>query len=290
MKTVREVERQGIHGGAMLALGLAGIVGGGWLAVDGGRMQDAVQAIGGVAAIVVSLFVLAGLVTIAPNEGVVLQLFGDYVGTIRTEGLRWANPFYSKRKLSLRVTSWASPNMKVNDEDGNPIEIGCVVVFKVKDSAQATFQVDDYGLYVRTQAEASLRNLASRHPYDGHDDEISLRRNTAEMAEALKAEIQSHVGLIGLDVVDAKISHLAYAPEIAQAMLQRQQAAAVIAARQKIVEGAVTMVQMALAHLKDNGIVELDEERKAQMVSNLLVVLCSERAAQPVINSGTIYA
>ena len=165
-----------------------------------------------------------------------------------------------------------------------------MVVFKVKDSAQASFQVDDYGAFVRTQAEASLRNLASRHPYDGHDEELSLRRNTAEMADALKVEIQSHVGLIGLDVVDAKISHLAYAPEIAQAMLQRQQAAAVIAARQKIVEGAVTMVQMALAHLKDNGIVDLDEERKAQMVSNLLVVLCSERAAQPVINSGTIYA
>lgn len=290
MKTVHEVESAGIHGGVMLAMGLAGLGGGIWALVEGGRTQDVTELVAGPIVIVLALLVLAGLVTVAPNEAVVMQLFGDYVGTIKTEGLRWANPFYSKRKLSLRVTSWASPNMKVNDKDGNPIEIGCVVVFKVKDSAQASFQVDDYGAFVRTQAEASLRNLASRHPYDGHDEELSLRRNTAEMADALKVEIQSHVGLIGLDVVDAKISHLAYAPEIAQAMLQRQQAAAVIAARQKIVEGAVTMVQMALAHLKDNGIVDLDEERKAQMVSNLLVVLCSERAAQPVINSGTIYA
>lgn len=290
MKTFRETERSGINGGVMLACGLFGLAGSVWLGVDGARSGDAVALVGALLLFLTSMMLLVGLVTVAPNEGVVLQLFGDYVGTLKEAGLRWTNPFYAKRRMSLRATSWAAPTMKVNDKDGNPIEIGCVVVFKVQDSALASFQVDDYGAYVRTQAEASLRNLASRHPYDGPDDELSLRRNTAEMAKALKIEIQSHVGTIGLDVVDAKISHLAYAPEIAQAMLQRQQAAAVIAARTKIVEGAVTMVQMALAHLSKEHIVELDEERKAQMVSNLLVVLCSERSVQPVVNSGTIYA
>ena len=290
MQNVREVEASGISGAPMALLGLGGFVGALVLAVDGGRSNEPIEI--GVAGLIVlaSIVALSGLIAVAPNEGVVLQLFGSYVGTMKEPGLRWTNPFYGKRKISLRVTSWASPNMKVNDKDGNPIEIGCVVVFKVRDSAQVTFQVDDYAGFVRTQAEASLRNLASRHPYDAHDDELSLRRNATEVAEALKREIQSHVSQMGLDVVDAKVSHLAYAPEIAHAMLQRQQAAAVIAARQKIVEGAVTMVQMALQHLSEQKIVELDEERKAQMVSNLLVVLCSDRAAQPVINSGTIYA
>lgn len=290
MKDVREVEASGGPGGAMLVLGLLGLVGSVGLGIDGGRTNEPLEVLAAPFVALAGILVLAGLVTVAPNEGVVLQLFGSYVGTLKESGLRWTNPFYSKRKISLRVTSWASPNMKVNDKDGNPIEIGCVVVFKVRETAQASFAVDDYNGYVRTQAEASLRNLASRHPYDGHDDEISLRRNTAEMAEALKVEIQSHVGIAGLDVVDAKVSHLAYAPEIAHAMLQRQQAAAVIAARTKIVEGAVSMVQMALQHLSEQKIVELDEERKAQMVSNLLVVLCSDRAVQPVVNSGTIYS
>jgi regulator of protease activity HflC (stomatin/prohibitin superfamily) len=236
-----------------------------------------------------ALVSLAGLVMVNPNEAVVLQLFGKYVGTLRAPGLRWLNPLIAKRRVSVRVTSWGSPELKVNDKDGNPIEIGSVIVFKVSDTAQAIFQVDDYVGYVRLQAEASLRNLASRHPYDGDDEALSLRRNTAEMSTALKEEIQSHLGPVGVELVDAKISHLAYAPEIAHAMLQRQQAQAMIAARTKIVQGAVSMVQMALKHLSDEKIVELDEERKAQMVSNLLVVLCSERSAQPVINSGTIY-
>ena len=290
MKDVREVEASGGPGGAMLFLGLLALVGSVGLGIDVGRTNEPLEVLAAPFVALAGILVLAGLVTVAPNEGVVLQLFGSYVGTLKESGLRWTNPFYSKRKISLRVTSWASPNMKVNDKDGNPIEIGCVVVFKVRDTAQASFAVDDYNGFVRTQAEASLRNLASRHPYDGHDDEISLRRNTGEMADALKVEIQSHVGLIGLDVTDAKVSHLAYAPEIAHAMLQRQQAAAVIAARTKIVEGAVSMVQMALEHLSDRKIVELDEERKAQMVSNLLVVLCSDRSVQPVVNSGTIYS
>lgn len=289
MKTIREVERSGMSGGIMLLVGLGGLLGAVGLVIDGARSNAPEEIVGAVVIFIVATLVLAGLVMVNPNEAVVLQLFGDYVGTLKDSGLRWVNPFYGKRRVSVRVASWGSPNLKVNDKDGNPIEIGSIVVFKVRDTAQAIFQVEDYGAFVRLQAEASLRNLASRHPYDGHDDELSLRRNTVEMATELKEEIQSHLGPVGVDIVDAKISHLAYAPEIAHAMLQRQQAQAVIAARTKIVEGAVTMVQMALQHLSEQKIVELDEERKAQMVSNLLVVLCSERSAQPVINSGTIY-
>jgi regulator of protease activity HflC (stomatin/prohibitin superfamily) len=289
MKAIREVDRSGVSGGLMLIVGLGGLVGAGALVVDGARTNAPEEIVAAVLVFIASVLVLAGLVMVNPNEAVVLQLFGEYVGTLRESGLRWVNPFYAKRRVSARIASWGSPNMKVNDKDGNPIEIGSIVVYRVRDTAQAIFQVDDYTAFVRLQAEASLRNLASRHPYDGHDEELSLRRNTAEMASELKAEIQSHLGDVGVDVVDAKISHLAYAPEIAHAMLQRQQAQAVIAARTKIVEGAVTMVQMALQHLSEQKIVELDEERKAQMVSNLLVVLCSEKSATPVINSGTIY-
>jgi len=289
MKNVREVERTGLSGGVMLTIGILGLAGAGVLCVRSMTTQAPELGVSAGVAFVASILVLAGLVMVNPNEAVVLQLFGEYVGSLKEAGLRWVNPFYGKRRISVRVASWGSPNLKVNDKDGNPIEIGAIVVYKVRDTAQAIFQVDDYAAFVRLQAEASLRNLASRHPYDGHDEEVSLRRNTGEMAKELKEEIQSHLGPVGVDVVDAKISHLAYAPEIAHAMLQRQQAAAVIAARTKIVEGAVTMVQMALEHLSREKIVVLDEERKAQMVSNLLVVLCSERSAQPVINSGTIY-
>ncbi len=289
MKAIREVDRSGISGGLMLLVGLGGLVGAGGIVIDGARTNAPEEVVGAVLVFIAAVLVLAGLVIVNPNEAVVLQLFGEYVGTLKEAGLRWVNPFYGKRRVSVRIASWGSPNLKVNDKDGNPIEVGSIVVYKVRDTAQAIFQVDDYAAFVRLQAEASLRNLASRHPYDGHDDELSLRRNTAEMANELKIEIQSHLGSVGVDVVDAKISHLAYAPEIAHAMLQRQQAQAVIAARTKIVEGAVTMVQMALQHLSEQKIVLLDEERKAQMVSNLLVVLCSERSVTPVINSGTIY-
>ncbi len=232
----------------------------------------------------------AGLFVVNPNEAKVLQLFGNYAGSAREPGLRWANPFYTKRKVSLRVVSFESSKLKVNDLDGNPVEIAAIVVWKVVDSAEAAFQVDDYAEYVRVQSEAALRGLASRYPYDAHDEEkTSLRGATALVAEQLQKEVQERVKAAGVQVLEARISHLAYAPEIAQAMLQRQQAAAIIAARTRIVEGAVSMVEMALERLEKHGTVHLDEERKAAMVSNLLVVLCGDRAAHPVINAGTLY-
>ncbi len=232
----------------------------------------------------------AGLFVVNPNEAKVLQLFGHYAGSAREPGLRWANPFYTKRKVSLRVVSFESGKLKVNDLDGNPVEIAAIVVWNVVDSAQAAFQVDDYAEYVRVQSEAALRGLASRYPYDVHDEEkISLRGSTALVAEQLQKEVEERVEAAGVEVLEARISHLAYAPEIAHAMLQRQQAAAIIAARTRIVEGAVGMVEMALDRLLRSGTVHLDEERKAAMVSNLLVVLCSDRSTQPVINAGTLY-
>ena len=245
-----------------------------------------------VCALVVALLGLlfAGLFVVNPNEAKVLQLFGHYAGSAREPGLRWANPFYTKRKVSLRVVSFESGKLKVNDLDGNPVEIAAIVVWNVVDSAQAAFQVDDYAEYVRVQSEAALRGLASRYPYDAHDEEkTSLRGSTALVAEQLQKEVEERVEAAGVQVLEARISHLAYAPEIAQAMLQRQQTAAIIAARTRIVEGAVSMVEMALARLLANGTVHLDEERKAAMVSNLLVVLSGERAAHPVINAGTLY-
>jgi regulator of protease activity HflC (stomatin/prohibitin superfamily) len=232
----------------------------------------------------------AGLFVVNPNEAKVLQLFGHYAGSAREPGLRWANPFYTKKKVSLRAVSFESGKLKVNDLDGNPVEIATIVVWNVIDSAQAAFQVDDYAEYVRVQSEAALRGLASRYPYDAHDDEkTSLRGATALVAEQLQKEVQERVEAAGVKVLEARISHLAYAPEIAQAMLQRQQAAAIIAARTRIVEGAVSMVEMALDRLEKAGTVHLDEERKAAMVSNLLVVLCGDRSAHPVINAGTLY-
>jgi regulator of protease activity HflC (stomatin/prohibitin superfamily) len=225
-----------------------------------------------------------------PNQGKVLQLFGKYRGTAKVQGLRWANPFFTKKAVSLRVRNFESSRLKVNDSDGNPIEIAAVVVWKVVETAEAVFEVDDFENYVHVQSEAALRNLATSYPYDAHDDNhISLRGHTAAVADHLKREIQERLAKAGVDVIEARISHLAYAPEIAAAMLQRQQAGAIIAARQRIVEGAVGMVEMALAMLSNKEIVTLDEERKAAMVSNLLVVLCGERGAQPVLNTGTIY-
>jgi regulator of protease activity HflC (stomatin/prohibitin superfamily) len=239
---------------------------------------------------VLVVIALGGFFMVAPNEGRVLQLFGRYVGTCKQEGLRWANPFYSKKRISLRVRNFESARLKVNDLDGNPVEIAAVIVWKVIESARAMFQVDDYQKFVAVQSEAALRNLASRHPYDAHDDtKSSLRGNPTAMVDELKQELHTRLEQAGVEIMDARLSHLAYAPEIAQAMLQRQQAGAIIAARTRIVEGAVGMVEMALARLAEKNIVELDPERKAQMVSNLLVVLCGERAASPVINTGTIY-
>ena len=235
------------------------------------------------------LLALAGFFTVQPNQGVVLTLFGRYVGTASEQGLRWANPFFTKKHVSLRVRNFETSKMKVNDQDGNPIEIAAVVVWKVIDTAEAMFQVDAYENYVHVQSEAAVRNLATSYPYDTHeDDTISLRGNTALVATELKREIQDRLQVAGVDVIEARISHLAYAPEIAAAMLRRQQAGAVIAARTKIVEGAVGMVEMALEHLARNKIVDLDGEQKAAMVSNLLVVLCSETAASPIVNAGTL--
>jgi regulator of protease activity HflC (stomatin/prohibitin superfamily) len=231
-----------------------------------------------------------GLFIVNPNEAKVLQLFGRYVGTVRTAGFHWANPFFTRTVVSLRIHNFETGQLKVNDHDGNPVEIRAIVVWRVVDTAEAAFEVQDYENYVHVQSESALRNLATRYPYDLHEESgMSLRGSTAEIAEQLKSEIQARLAKAGVEVLEARISHLAYAPEIAQAMLRRQQASAVIAARQKIVEGAVGMVEMALHQLSSNKIVELDEERKAAMVSNLLVVLCGENEAQPVINTGTLH-
>jgi regulator of protease activity HflC (stomatin/prohibitin superfamily) len=233
---------------------------------------------------------LGGLFVVNPNEGQVLQLFGSYVGTAKDPGLRWANPFYTKKRISQRVRNFESQHLKVNDIEGNPIEIAAVVVWKVVETAEASFEVDNYENFVHVQSEAALRNLATSYPYDAHDDKLtSLRGQTAAVAEHLKTEIQARLEKAGVQVVEARISHLAYAPEIAAAMLQRQQAGAIIAARARIVEGAVGMVEMALERLSQKQILKLDEERRATMVSNLLIVLCGERGAQPVINTGSLY-
>ena len=239
----------------------------------------------------VEFVLLTGIFVVNPNEARVLQLFGKYAGTANAPGLRWANPFLTKKRISQRVRSFESAHLKVNDKEGNPIEIGAVVVWKVTDTAEATFEVDNYETYIRVQSEAALRNAATSYPYDSHDEAnvISLRGTTGAVADHLKEEMQQRLQKAGVEVLETRISHLAYAPEIAAAMLQRQQAGAIIAARQRIVEGAVGMVEMALAALAHKGIVTLDEERKAAMVSNLLVVLCGERAAQPIVNAGTIH-
>ncbi len=237
-----------------------------------------------------SFFFLGGLFVVNPNEARVLQLFGDYVGTVKEDGLRWTNPFYTKRSVMLRIRNFESNKLKVNDHDGNPIEIGAVVVWKVVDTAEACFEVDNFEHYVNVQTEAAIRNLASHYPYDAHiDGDFSLRGSTSEVAARLKTEIQERLDKAGVRVIEARLSHLAYAPEIASAMLRRQQAGAIIAARQRIVEGAVGMVEMALDLLQKSDRVKLDEERKAAMVSNLLVVLCADREAQPIVNAGSIY-
>jgi regulator of protease activity HflC (stomatin/prohibitin superfamily) len=231
-----------------------------------------------------------GFFMVNPNEARILQLFGKYVGTVKTPGLRYANPFYTKRKVSIRVRNFETGKLKVNDCNSNPIEIAAVVVWRVVDTAEAMFEVDDFEEYVHVQSEAALRGMATHYPYDAHEsDDVALTSHTSQIAEKLQSEIQERLAKAGVEVLEARISHLAYAPEIAHAMLQRQQASAIIAARRKIVDGAVGMVQMALEQLSEKAIVQLDEERKAAMVSNLLVVLCSDRGTQPVVNTGTLY-
>jgi regulator of protease activity HflC (stomatin/prohibitin superfamily) len=246
-----------------------------------------------VLAIVLGVLLLAGLYMLQPNESAILTLFGQYVGTDRSEGLRWANPFYVKRRMSLRQRNLNAPTLKVNDKRGNPVEVSAVVVWRVQDTAQAVFSVDDYEAYVRVQAEAALRHMATQFAYDEGEDlapnEPTLREGAAAV-QALKAELQERFANAGVVVEEAKLSHLAYAPEIAQVMLRRQQAEAIISARQKIVHGAVSMVESALRGLSEKQIVELDDERKAAMVSNLLVVLCSDKDTQPIVNAGTLYS
>ncbi|WP_417849897.1 SPFH domain-containing protein [Thalassoglobus sp.] len=267
----------------------------------------------GIGMMLLAFISLFGFLAVAPNDSRVLLLFGDYKGTVRSSGFFWVNPFYSKKKLSLRVRNFETGSSqghdkkndagmviekgrrsggkpsKVNDRDGNPIDISAVVVWRVTDTAEALFEVDDFENYVEVQSEAALRVLASRHPYDSEDHEISLRGSTSEVCDQLQTDIQERLDQAGVEVIEARISHLAYSPEIAAAMLQRQQAQAVVAARTQIVAGAVGMVEMALEHLEKDKIIELDDERKASMVSNLLVVLCSDRHTQPVINTGSLY-
>ncbi|WP_407352293.1 SPFH domain-containing protein [Luteimonas sp. R10] len=246
--------------------------------------------VGAVLVAAIAVFGLVGLYMVEPNQSAVLSLFGKYIGTVRDNGLRWNNPFFTKRKVSLRVRNFESGKLKVNELDGSPIEIAAVIVWRVVDSAEAVFNVDDYESFVHIQSEAALRAMATSYPYDQHEDgQISLRSHAAEISDRLKEHLDERLTSAGVDVLEARISHLAYSPEIAQVMLQRQQANAVVAARARIVAGACGMVEMALAELQKSGVVALDEERKAAMVSNLLVVLCSDRSAHPVVNAGSLY-
>jgi regulator of protease activity HflC (stomatin/prohibitin superfamily) len=287
---IQEREKAAVSGLLMLLGLIAVLFAAGYGVYREMSEADIVPGLAWLAVELVAAFLLAGLFMVNPNEGRVLQLFGDYRGTVKTPGLRWANPFYSKTRISQRVRNFETGRLKVNDTDGNPVEIGAVVVWKVVDTAEASFEVDNYENYVHVQSEAALRNLATRYPYDSHDDAlVSLRGNTAAVARDLKQEIQDRLAKAGVEVIEARISHLAYAPEIAAAMLRRQQAGAIVAARARIVEGAVGMVEMALEHLARSTQVRLDDDRKAAMVSNLLVVLCGDREAQPVVNTGTIY-
>jgi regulator of protease activity HflC (stomatin/prohibitin superfamily) len=287
---IRERRNDGLPGLPVAIVLILTTVGSIWWVIRSATNDSPAGAIAGIIAVLLSVFLMIGLFIVNPNEAKVLQFFGDYTGTARQPGLRWANPFYSKKRVSMRVRNFESARLKVNDNEGNPVEIAAVVVWQVIDSAEAVFEVDDYNNYVKVQSEAALRNLATSYTYDAHEEgQMSLRGTTNAVAEHLKTEIQERLAKAGVQVIEARISHLAYAPEIAASMLQRQQAGAIIAARQRIVEGAVGMVEMALELLSKRDIVTLDNERKAAMVSNLLVVLCGERSTQPVVNTGTIY-
>jgi regulator of protease activity HflC (stomatin/prohibitin superfamily) len=292
---VREFAAHSIGGGLALLLGLLG------LAVGVGMIVTAttsVHATGGQAALIVggivlgiaAFFAMCGLNTVAPGEARVVQLFGRYRGTIRQDGLRWVNPLTSRAKISTRVRNHETAVLKVNDAYGNPIELAAVVVWKVRDTAQASFEVDNFLKFVATQTEAAVRHIAIEYPYDAHDEAgLSLRGNAEEVTEKLAVELHARVKAAGVQIIESRFTHLAYAPEIASAMLQRQQAGAVVAARRQIVDGAVGMVEAAIARISERDIVELDSERKAAMVSNLMVVLCGDRAAQPVLNTGSLY-
>ena len=287
---IRERENAALPGLPILIGAIALIAFSIYEVIQGAREPSTVMIIGSSLVLIAAILSLTGLFVVNPNEGKVLQFFGSYAGTVKRPGLRWANPLYTKKRISQRIRNFESSHLKVNDNEGNPIEIAAVVVWRVVDTAEAVFEVDDYNNYVKVQTESALRNLASSYTYDTHDEaQMSLRGHTAAVAEHLKNEIQDRLARAGVEVMEARISHLAYAPEIAHAMLQRQQAGAIIAARQRIVEGAVGMVEMALDMLSRRDIVTLDNERKAAMVSNLLVVLCGDKATQPIVNAGTIY-
>ncbi|ONI91188.1 hypothetical protein ALI144C_01680 [Actinosynnema sp. ALI-1.44] len=299
MPTPRVRERNAVERGGLPVAGIAFVVD---LAAAGLLVWGVLQAADGARSLGVTLIVIAavlmlvatvfaiGLTIVAPGEARVLQFLGRYVGTVRTAGLRWVNPFTTRVKVSTRIRNHETAVMKVNELDGNPIEIAAVVVWQVQDTARAMFEVDDFVQFVSIQTETAIRHIANSYPYDSHGTEVlSLRDNADEITEKLSAEISARVEPAGVRVIESRLTHLAYAPEIAQAMLRRQQAGAVVAARQLVVEGAVGMVELALDRLAQNDVVELDEERKAAMVSNLMVVLCGDRDAQPVVNTGSLY-
>ncbi|GHG95650.1 SPFH domain-containing protein [Streptomyces lanatus] len=291
---VREFTAHSIGGGRALLLALAGLVVGLGLILSAPATPaaggQAALVIAGVLVIIAAVLAMCGLNMVAPGEARVVQLFGRYRGTIRQDGLRWVNPLTSRTKISTRVRNHETAVLKVNDAYGNPIELAAVVVWKVEDTAQATFEVDNYLEFVATQTEAAVRHIAIEYPYDAHDETgLSLRGNAEEITEKLAFELHARVEAAGVQIIESRFTHLAYAPEIASAMLQRQQAGAVVAARRQIVDGAVGMVEAALARISERDIVELDEERKASMVSNLMVVLCGDRSPQPVLNTGTLY-
>lgn len=291
---VREFTAHSIGGALALLLGLVGLLLGIGMVVTATTVAatgvKAALIIGGIVIGLCAFIAMCGLNTVAPGEARVVQLFGRYRGTIREDGLRWVNPFTSREKISTRVRNHETAVLKVNDAYGNPIELAAVVVWRVEDTAQATFEVDDFLEFVSTQTEAAVRHIAIEYPYDAHDEDgLSLRGNAEEITEKLAVELHARVEAAGVSIIESRFTHLAYAPEIASAMLQRQQAGAVVAARREIVDGAVGMVEAALARISERDIVELDEERKAAMVSNLMVVLCGDRAPQPVLNTGTLY-
>ncbi|MGW0898515.1 SPFH domain-containing protein [Streptomyces goshikiensis] len=291
---VREFAARSVGGGLALLLGLLGVIAGAGLIAFGAAATAAgakvALVLGGILLVLAAIVAMSGLNTVAPGEARVVQLFGRYRGTIRADGLRWVNPLTSREKISTRVRNHETAVLKVNDAYGNPIELAAVVVWRVEDTARAVFEVEDFTEFVETQTEAAVRHIAIEYPYDAHDEGgLSLRGNAEEITEKLAAELHARVEAAGVHIIESRFTHLAYAPEIASAMLQRQQAGAVVAARKQIVEGAVGMVELALTRLAEEGIVDLDPERKAAMVSNLMVVLCGDRAAQPVVNTGTLY-
>lgn len=287
---IRERIRTTLSGWLMLPLLFAVMIASSVLFIWGATNENGLAIVPALLTLIVVTISCLGFFIVNPNEAKALVLFGKYAGTVKSDGFHWANPFFVKKKVSLRVRNFESTKLKVNDHEGNPIEIAAVVVWRVFETAEALFEVDNYEHYVKVQTEAAVRNLATQYPYDAHTEgQVSLRGNMTEIAEKLKGEVEGRLAKAGVEVLEARINHLAYSPEIAAAMLQRQQAGAIIAARTRIVEGAVGMVEMALEALSSRGVVELDNDRKVAMVSNLLVVLCGHAGTQPVVNTGTIY-